>query len=117
MGTLHKVAVAGEVPVGGMKKMSVAGKDILLANVNGAFFAIDARCPHLGGDLSQGRLEGTVVTCPRHGTQFDVVDGHIVRWLKGPGLLTKMSNAVRGPREVVSYPVRQDGEDIGVELP
>ena len=41
----------------------------------------------MGGKLSQGKLEGTAVTCPRHGSQFDLTDGRVVRWLKESGLV------------------------------
>ncbi len=44
----------------------------LLARVGDKYYAADNRCPHMGGKLSPGKLEGTVVTCPRHGSQFDL---------------------------------------------
>jgi len=52
---------------GAMKKVLARGHEILLAKVADKYYAGDNRCPHMGGKLSQGKLEGTVVTCPRHG--------------------------------------------------
>ncbi len=61
-----------------MKKISVQGKEILIANVNGNFYAIGNVCTHERGDLSQGTLEGNVVTCPKHKSKFDVTTGKVV---------------------------------------
>src|SRR5262249_61903034 len=48
-------------------------------NVDGNFCAIQARCTHRGGPLNKGRLEGSLVTCPWHGSQFDVCSGAVRR--------------------------------------
>ena len=74
---------AGDLADGDMKAVSVEGRDVLLARAGERYFAAADRCPHLGGRLSEGRLEGTVVTCPRHGSQFDLSSGEVVRWLRG----------------------------------
>jgi len=50
-------------------------KMVALANVDGRFHAIDGLCPHQGGPLGTGTLCGTVLTCPWHGWQFDVLTG------------------------------------------
>ena len=64
--------------------MELGGEEVLVANVGGVFHAIGNRCTHRGGDLSAGRLEGRVVTCPRHGSRFDVTTGEA---LSGPKVL------------------------------
>jgi len=61
-----------------MKKISVQGKEILIVNVNGSFYAIENACTHEWGALSAGTLEGNVVTCPRHKSKFDVTTGKVV---------------------------------------
>ena len=73
-----QVAGISEVPVGVMKKIALQDKEILIANVNGDYSAIDSVCPHFGGDLSQGTLEGNVLTCPRHQAKFDVTTGRVI---------------------------------------
>ncbi len=52
--------------------------DVLIANVDGAFYAVDSLCTHYGGDLSEGKLEGNILTCPIHGAKFDVTTGKVV---------------------------------------
>jgi 3-phenylpropionate/trans-cinnamate dioxygenase ferredoxin subunit len=72
-----KVASTSEVPVGETKKVTL-DKEILIANINGTYYAIGNLCTHYGGDLSQGTLEGNVVTCPNHKSKFDVTTGKVV---------------------------------------
>jgi nitrite reductase/ring-hydroxylating ferredoxin subunit len=52
---------------------------ISVVRAKGRLCAIADRCPHAGGSLSDGTLEGSVLTCPRHGSQFDVTTGERVR--------------------------------------
>jgi nitrite reductase/ring-hydroxylating ferredoxin subunit len=79
----------------------VSGNRIAIAGVGGAFYAFGDTCTHQGCSLAEGELEGTIVTCPCHGSQFDVTTGE-----------------VRGPaREPVrSYPVRLEGGGLRVEV-
>ena len=71
----HRVAVVGDVPPGRMKEVFVAGRSVTLANVAGAWHAFASDCPHAGGPLSEGALDGAMLTCPYHGWTFDVRDG------------------------------------------
>ncbi len=75
-----EVGSVGELREGTMKKVMVRGHAILIARVKGQYYAVDARCPHLEGDLSEGTLRDTILTCPMHHSQFDLQDGHVIRW-------------------------------------
>ena len=75
---LEKAASLSEVPAGTIKEVLMGGKPVALANVGGTFYAINGTCLHRGGPLGQGVLEGTVVTCPWHGWQFDITTGKAV---------------------------------------
>ena len=57
------------------KLVMVRNKPMALFNVDGAFYAINYICPHMGGPLGEGKLEGHVVSCPWHGWTFDVRTG------------------------------------------
>ncbi|HEY49937.1 MAG TPA: non-heme iron oxygenase ferredoxin subunit [Dehalococcoidia bacterium] len=116
MGTFIEAGRHGELPQGAMKAVAVEGREILIARVGDSYYAADNRCPHLGGALSQGTLEGTVVTCPRHGSQFNLRDGKVVRWLKGAGLVSKVSKALKPPRPITTYNVKVENDKIMVEL-
>ena len=69
------IARVDECPPGTSIERVAGDRMVALANVDGVFHAIDGLCPHQGGPLGTGRLCGTVLTCPWHGWQFDVVTG------------------------------------------
>jgi len=73
-----KIGESSEIALGKMKKVKVGDKEFLVANVNGNYYAIRNKCTHAGGDLSQGSLEGNVVTCPKHKAKFDVTTGKVI---------------------------------------
>jgi nitrite reductase/ring-hydroxylating ferredoxin subunit len=73
-----KVAEANEIAPGESKLVEVGGVRVVVANVEGEFCAFHDECTHDGGPLSEGELEGSVVTCPWHFSKFDVRTGEIV---------------------------------------
>lgn len=75
-----KVATVDQIPQGKMKGVVVKGlqEQILVANVNGKLYAMAARCTHVGGPLEEGPLDGFTVTCPWHGSQFDIRTGKVL---------------------------------------
>jgi nitrite reductase/ring-hydroxylating ferredoxin subunit len=70
-----QVARVNEIPDGKMKHIEVKGKEVLIANLGGKFYAISDRCGHMNALLSMGNLSETTVTCPFHGSTFDVTTG------------------------------------------
>jgi nitrite reductase (NADH) small subunit len=76
---LAKLGSVDLVPAGSVKEFTVEDQEILLVNLGGQFFCLDARCTHAGAPLAEGSLEGEVLTCPWHGSQFRVTDGTVKR--------------------------------------
>ena len=74
-----EVAKVGDIKEGSMKNVQVGNRDILLANVDGEFYAMDDRCGHMNALLSMGKLEGKNVICPFHSAEFDVTTGKKVK--------------------------------------
>src|SRR5712692_1407336 len=74
-----KVGDCDEIPVGKMKHVEVNGKEILIVNVNGKYYAMSDRCGHKNTLLSLGSLNGNTVTCPFHAAQFEVTTGQKVK--------------------------------------
>ena len=64
-----------DLPVGESTEVVAEGSLFALFNVDGTFYVLDGICPHAGGPLAKGTLQGRVVTCPWHGWQFDVTTG------------------------------------------
>jgi nitrite reductase/ring-hydroxylating ferredoxin subunit len=97
------VGQADDIVPGTARVVKAGERTLALFNLGGTFYAIDNRCPHVGGPLGEGAIEGKVVICPWHGSRFDITTGEVV----GPP----------AKRPVVSYPVRVQGREILVELP
>lgn len=73
-----RVAKVSEIELGKTKKVSIQDLFVLIVNANGHFYAIDSFCSHYGGDLSEGTLQGNIITCPVHKARFDVTTGEVV---------------------------------------
>jgi 3-phenylpropionate/trans-cinnamate dioxygenase ferredoxin component len=105
-----KVAGTAELPVNTMITVIVSGKEVLLTNVDGFYYAIANKCTHAGGSLARGILKGGVVTCPNHGARFNVKTGEVVEEIKiGFGKI-KTDNEE-------CYAVKVEGTDILVGIP
>ena len=70
-----RIASLSEIPPGSAKEFTVGDRVVAVFNVDGRLYALDGICPHAGGPLANGKLAGTVITCPWHGFQFDVTTG------------------------------------------
>ena len=57
------VGKTSEIKVGQMKKISIDEKDVVIANFDGNFFAVDDTCTHAGASLSEGKLDDSTITC------------------------------------------------------
>jgi len=100
-----------ELADGEMTVVDVDDHQVMVAKVEGAFYISDAHCPHLHGQLWKGELNGTIITCPRHGSQFDLADGHCVRWTEFTGAVKTMATLARHPRPLrVFEALVQDGK-------
>ena len=69
------------LPPGEYRAFRMRGQEILALNVEGRIYALDGRCTHAGAPLAEGTLEGTVLTCPWHYSQFNITNGMV---LHGP---------------------------------
>lgn len=97
-----KIARRGEVMPGKMKRVDLDGRRILLANVDGSYYAADDTCTHEDASLSTGFLKGEIVKCPLHGSRFNLCTGEV---LDDPA-----------EQNLRTYPVRLDGDDILISL-
>jgi nitrite reductase/ring-hydroxylating ferredoxin subunit len=86
MATLVKIAETKDLTPGQAAAFDVEGQKIALFNVEGTFYAIGDTCTHRGGPLSEGAVNGTTVTCPWHGAEFDLKTGAVMRPPAGQGV-------------------------------
>ena len=64
-----------QVPEGTAREFEISGRRVAVFAIEGSFYALDSRCPHRGGPLAEGLIEGRTVTCPWHGWTFDLQSG------------------------------------------
>jgi nitrite reductase/ring-hydroxylating ferredoxin subunit len=74
------VGKTSEMPLGKLNKVSVDGKEVLVVNLDGNYFAMDDTCTHSGASLSEGQLDGSTVTCPWHGSTWDCKTGKLEKF-------------------------------------
>jgi 3-phenylpropionate/trans-cinnamate dioxygenase ferredoxin component len=99
----YRVGHISDIAPGTTKVVYAGDVELMLCNVDGAFYAIEDVCTHDGGPLDQGELEGYCIVCPRHGATFDVRSGAVVTL---PAVLP-----------IGTYPTRVDSDgNIHVEL-
>lgn len=118
MGEYIDVLSVDEIRDGEMTKVSAGQDHLLIARIGDQFYAARARCPHMGGDLTKGKLEGAVVRCPLHGSRFNLVDGSVELWVEPTGigkLLGKVGHA--HPLEVYEVEIRGDRVFVGPQKP
>ncbi len=101
MGDWIRVAKSDEIELGKGIVAEVNDLSLAVFNIDGTFHAIDNTCMHRGGPLGEGDLEGEIVSCPWHGWEYNVKNGHCVN---------------NPSSHVKSYPTKVEGGDIHVEL-
>ena len=78
MSDFVRVMAAADLPPGQARQIEVEGQPVAVFNVDGTFHALSGKCPHRGGPLGEGFVEGNEVSCPWHNWTFDVTSGENV---------------------------------------
>ncbi len=125
-----EVGKMDEIARGGMKAVEANGKEIVLCNYDGKIYAVDRRCGHMNAPLEMGTLEGYILTCPMHHSQFDITTGEALsgpvpadfgneispenlgKYLQDIGMLMSHIKTC----DVETYPVKIEGNSIKVEV-
>ncbi len=134
----HVVAPASEIAPGGRKLVEVAGRAIVLFNIEGEFFALSNRCPHRNGELIDGKItgfvsspepgvyeythRGEVLRCPWHGWEFHVRTGK--SWCDPARMNARAWNVkvekgamlVEGPHVAETFPVKVEDDYLVIDL-
>jgi 3-phenylpropionate/trans-cinnamate dioxygenase ferredoxin subunit len=96
-----KVTTKDSIQPGQVKNFYREGKSIAISNVGGKLYAFEDSCPHMGARLSNGNLDGSVITCPEHSSKFDVITGKALAVSDSP---------------LTMYEVKVEGEDVYVKV-
>jgi nitrite reductase/ring-hydroxylating ferredoxin subunit len=133
----HVVAAVDDIPPGKRKVVDVNGRAIVVFNLAGEFFALNNRCPHRGGHLSDGIQTGLIeskvpgeycysrlgemVKCPWHGWEFDIRTGKSwcdpsrIRVRQYPVAVKAGTELVEGPHVAETFPVRVEDNYVVVD--
>ncbi len=134
----YVAAATGEIAENSSKLVTIAGREIGIFNVGGAFYALANRCPHAGGSLCEGFVTGIAVAsgpndyrmerkgeflrCPWHGWEFDIKTGqswcdpHSMRARQFAVKVETGEDLVKGPYIAETFEVKIEGEYIVLEL-
>ena len=75
------VGKSSDIQEGGFASVIVGGRQILVAKIQGSYFATDNICTHEGAELHQGELQNKELTCPWHGARWDLTTGQLI-WFR-----------------------------------
>jgi nitrite reductase/ring-hydroxylating ferredoxin subunit len=138
MAQRHVVATVGEIAPGSCKLVAVAGRDVGIFNLAGAYYAILSKCPHEGAPLCKGRIVNRVesnepgkynviagsemIRCPWHGWQYDIRTGQ--SWCDPDNISLRKyavsvetgAHILKGPYVAESFPVAVEDNYVVVEI-
>jgi nitrite reductase/ring-hydroxylating ferredoxin subunit len=120
--TQVEAAKSDEVREGAVFAATLDGKPVGLTRVNGAVQAFVNKCPHLGLKLTKGKIADGVITCPFHGSSFDLCTGADKEWVAGimgmplPGVLRGMLAMGKAPQGLTKLAASEEGGRVFVNL-
>jgi nitrite reductase/ring-hydroxylating ferredoxin subunit len=116
-----KIASATDVSSDKVLKTSANGQSVIVAKVGDKYCAIANKCPHFGLPLAKGKFENGVITCPFHGSKFEVCTGKNTEWVESfvgiplPNIAKKMIAMGKTSTDVQSFTVTQEGSDLFID--
>jgi len=95
-----RITACENIPPREGRAVTLGDRELAIFNVDGTFHALDNECPHRGGPLAEGEIEGCIVTCPWHAWQFDVTSGE----------------SITDDLKVERYDAKVEGDDVLVAI-
>ena len=118
--TFVTVCRSDELPEGEVRPLKARGKELAVGRlVGGQLFAVGGRCTHLRAKLGEGKLNGAVLECPWHGSQFDVADGCVAKWVQRPAWMKLLFDATMPAfmkRSIATYDVKEENGEVLVAV-
>lgn len=102
---------------GDLKAVNVGGTKVVLYRLDDGFYATQSSCTHVFVPLGRGTIvDGCKVQCPLHRARFDIRTGKVVDWANWPPGIISVLNAVRGEKDLKTYAVRVQGDELQVDV-
>ncbi len=117
-----KIARAEEVSTDKVLKVSAEGKKLIVSKSGDRYCAIENKCSHLGLPIAKGKVSNGQITCPFHGSKFDLcsgknVDGvNSVMGIPAPDWAKKAIAMGKAPADVASFTVSEEGGELFAEI-
>jgi nitrite reductase/ring-hydroxylating ferredoxin subunit len=111
-----------DFPAGKAQVVNVEGTAVVINRVDDKFYAVENRCAHLGLPLGANKVEGTVITCPFHGSKFDMCTGENLDWVtsfagaKLPEWSRKMVSMGKKPAPIKAFRVLSENGQLFIEI-
>ncbi|OIP76427.1 MAG: Rieske (2Fe-2S) protein [Oscillatoriales cyanobacterium CG2_30_44_21] len=116
-----KIAKTTDIVADKVLKANANGQSVIVAKVGDKHCAIANKCPHFGLPLAKGKFENGVITCPFHGSKFEICTGKSVQWVDSfvgiplPDIAKKMIAMGKSATDVACFKVTQEGEDLFID--
>lgn len=115
---------ASDLPATGAKVFSVNGMSIVVAKVKAGYCAVVNKCPHLGFPIAGGKIDADagMITCPFHGSTFDLCSGENVDWVTGivgvvvPAWSRKILTMGKAPAAIQCFKIVEEAGELFVEM-
>lgn len=102
---------------GQLKGVNVGGKNLVVYHLDDGFYATQASCTHVFAPLAKGKIvDACKVQCPFHRARFDIRTGKVIDWANWPPGVVQVLNAVRGEKDLQTYPVRVQNGEVQVDV-
>jgi nitrite reductase/ring-hydroxylating ferredoxin subunit len=117
-----EVAKSEDVRDGAVYAASLQGTNVGLTRVDGVVQAFVNKCPHLGLKLTKGKITAGVITCPFHGSSFDLTTGAEEGWVTGvmgvkmPGVVCNVLAMGKAPHGLTKLPANEAGGKVFVTM-
>lgn len=113
----RKIEGAKNLQPGEMKEFKVNQISILLIHYKEKYYAVSNKCTHLGCKLSKGTLEENILTCPCHGSKFEITNGKLVEWIsRWPRFISSLTKSLGLARPLVVYPIVEKDNDVYINI-
>jgi nitrite reductase/ring-hydroxylating ferredoxin subunit len=116
------IGAIADFPAGKAQVINVNGIAIVINRVDDTFYAVENRCPHMGLPLGANKVEDNVITCPFHGSKFDMCTGENLDWVtsfagaKLPEWSRKLVAMGKKPAPIKTFRVLSENGQLFIEI-